>query len=736
MKQKIVFLILIITFALSACTKSETYTVSFNTQGGTEITEIVVESGAVIGFPEQPEKDAYIFDGWFTDTIYSKPYDFSEPVTKNITLYAKWLADSTIQINRMDLDAAQINISEDMILSSKIELPKTGEIHGSSITWISDDPGVITSGGIVLHPPMGSDSITVTLTAKLNYELESKNYDFELEVMPMNEINIIESTSLPFTNVTSEFEVFSGNLMTYYGENSSIPYVDVQEFLQLLDGFLHYEDLEFTYLNEIMTIAYEAEFDIEDEFGNVIDTEIESFLMTIDFDLNTVTVDRLGFFDYYVYETATEYGAGITYLDSYVEPGDSITFELTPYRFDLVIDNDKYLFPFHIANLLFTSGSYYNVYFNGNSYTGIYAFPDPSDTSGSTEDGIAFNTIKNSSYNGLDIPADLIVATYDMLAFTLDYFFGLKEERGIQTHYDLLKIYNNTMLNGTTRGLSDGIFRFVTKTMDDLHSSHHFPGYYEPKNFNIPLTNIAQVGASVRRWYETLWDVQEVLATTYPTNTDNLPPNYRIIDGGKTAVIYLDGFHTATVENPDGKDSNKYMRETLDSIFAESMSIENIVIDLSYNTGGNLGALLRVLGYMTEDPIEMSYMNPLDGSRVTYFANIDTVAYTEINWFFLTSKVTFSAANLMASIGQHMGFATIIGTQSGGGASSITPVVLPDGSFFHMSSLNVLSYREGNEIDGYTYYSIEHGVTPDYILEVEFVQSNAKIIEAIYQILD
>jgi carboxyl-terminal processing protease len=636
----------------------------------------------------------------------------------------------------MDLDAAQIDISEEMIISSKIDLPKLGELHGSTITWTSKDPQVITNGGIVLHPTIGSDSVTVTLTAKLNYELETKNYDFEIEVAPISEIIISDSTSLPFSNVTSEFNVDSGHLMTYFGENSSIPYVDVQEFLQLLDGFLYYEDLELTYMNEIMTIAYEAEFDIEDEFGNIIDTETESFLMTIDFNLNTITVDQLGFFDYYVYETATEYGAGITYLDSYVEEGQSVTFELSPYRFDLVIHDGKYLFPFHIANLLFTGGSYYNVYFNGNNYTGIYAFPDPSDTVGSTEDGIAFNTIKTSSYNGLDIPADLIVATYDMLAFTLDYFFGLKEERGTVTHYDLLKPYNNTMLNGTTDGLSDGIFRFVTKTLDDLHSSHHFPGYYELKTTKFELTNIAQVGPSVRRWYETLWDVQEVLQTTYPTNTDNLPPNYRIIDGGKTAIIYLDGFHTATVEDPDGEDSNKYMRETLDSIFAESMNIENIVVDLSYNTGGNLGALLRVLGYMTEDPIEMSYLNPLDGSRVTYFAEIDTVAYTEINWFFLTSKVTFSAANLMASIGQQMGFATIIGTQSGGGASSIIPVVLPDGSFFHMSSLNVLSYREGNDIDGYTYYSIEHGITPDYVLEVEFIQTDTKIIEAINNILN
>src|SRR5690606_24633008 len=126
-----------------------------------------------------------------------------------------------------------------------------------------------------------------------------------------------------------------------------------------------------------------------------------------------------------------------------------------------------------------------------------------------------------------------------------------------------------------------------------------------------------------------------------------------------------DGFYTVTVEDPDGDDSDRFMKETLQKIFAANPNVENIVVDLSYNTGGNLGALLRVLGYMTEMPIEMSYMNPTDGSNVTYFVDVETEAYDEVNWFIMTSKVTFSAANLMTSIAQHMGFATIIGTQSG-----------------------------------------------------------------------
>ncbi|MDV7399915.1 S41 family peptidase, partial [Arthrospira platensis SPKY1] len=109
---------------------------------------------------------------------------------------------------------------------------------------------------------------------------------------------------------------------------------------------------------------------------------------------------------------------------------------------------------------------------------------------------------------------------------------------------------------------------------------------------------------------------------------------------------------------------------------------------------------------MTEQPIEMHYQNPTEGSRVSYFVEVETNAYENINWFILTSRVTFSAANLMTSIAKQQGFATIIGTTSGGGASSITPIVLPNGAFYTMSSLNVLSYRTGSDEDGWTYYSI------------------------------
>lgn len=266
-----------------------------------------------------------------------------------------------------------------------------------------------------------------------------------------------------------------------------------------------------------------------------------------------------------------------------------------------------------------------------------------------------------------------------------------------------------------------------------------------------------------------MWAIQDAIEARWGAGKD--PESYRILEDGKTAVIYLDGFVTATsaelLEDPNAFDSDIYFQETLDAIFEKAPHVENIVVDLSYNTGGNLGALLRVLGYITDQPIQMSYQDPLEGANDTYFAVVENYRYDkdsrgnyildsegnrqiskdangnniivapreDINWFFLTSKVTFSAANLMTAIGKNQGFATIIGTTSGGGASSITPISLPNGTYVSVSSNNVLSIRIDNGDGTYTYQSIEHGITPDYELAVADTQNDAKIAEVIARAL-
>ena len=69
---------------------SVTYTVTYQTNGGSEIKKVSVNKNAVLTQPKAPEKEGYKFDGWYTDKELTTVYDFDTKVTKSFTLYAKW----------------------------------------------------------------------------------------------------------------------------------------------------------------------------------------------------------------------------------------------------------------------------------------------------------------------------------------------------------------------------------------------------------------------------------------------------------------------------------------------------------------------------------------------------------------------------------------------------------------------------------------------------------------------
>lgn len=65
-------------------------TVRFEANGGSAVAAQSVKSGAKAAAPAAPVRAGYTFQGWFTDSACTKAYDFSVPVTADLTLYAGW----------------------------------------------------------------------------------------------------------------------------------------------------------------------------------------------------------------------------------------------------------------------------------------------------------------------------------------------------------------------------------------------------------------------------------------------------------------------------------------------------------------------------------------------------------------------------------------------------------------------------------------------------------------------
>lgn len=78
-----------------------TFDLNYDTGTGSNVytTQDVIYGEAAVK-PDDPARDGWIFGGWYTESGCENPYDFSTPVTDNITLYAKWARNTyTVTFN-------------------------------------------------------------------------------------------------------------------------------------------------------------------------------------------------------------------------------------------------------------------------------------------------------------------------------------------------------------------------------------------------------------------------------------------------------------------------------------------------------------------------------------------------------------------------------------------------------------------------------------------------------------
>jgi len=65
------------------------YTVKFNIDNVTYASKIVLPD-ALTAAPEV-EQEGKVLDGWYKSATYAEKFNFSTPITGDITLYARWV---------------------------------------------------------------------------------------------------------------------------------------------------------------------------------------------------------------------------------------------------------------------------------------------------------------------------------------------------------------------------------------------------------------------------------------------------------------------------------------------------------------------------------------------------------------------------------------------------------------------------------------------------------------------
>ena len=81
------FVVLVLIFSLVQCTQS--YSVTFDTDGGNEIPAVSVNKDDTVARPQNPTKNGFTFAYW---ELAGEEFDFSQPITVDIKLKAIWEA--------------------------------------------------------------------------------------------------------------------------------------------------------------------------------------------------------------------------------------------------------------------------------------------------------------------------------------------------------------------------------------------------------------------------------------------------------------------------------------------------------------------------------------------------------------------------------------------------------------------------------------------------------------------
>ncbi len=555
----------------------------------------------------------------------------------------------------------------------------------------------LSDEGAVTQPHYYTGGVDVDIEVTLIDGDESLNRILNVSIIPLQESEIIDTRTLDFNNLATEYLLDDTTLEVHYTIENGLPYVDVKAFIDLLDGGTQQGAIDKDSMTidvedgvMIIEVFYEADEEDYDE-GEMPADEDTLYTFTIDFNNNEATISEFNFFSTFTESTQTDFGSGLSVYDFEEQAGEPVTFDFESYQLELINDETLgQLIPLQLANLFF-SGQMFDVYYNGDVLYGFDTYQRNNST--------IQNTLLDSSYNTQGLSDAKQTKTYNYLTFTFDYFYGLKEDQAVETYYDVFDA-DDLITGGTSH--YNAIFE-TTYGLDDLHTSYLMSGLYAP-NFE-PQLEFGHLGSRSRNFHLTWGDIEEM----------GLCARDEVIfyDNNRVALVPIAGFDENT-----GDEFAAMMDEV-----NNTAGVEKVIVDLSCNTGGIVGGMIQVLGHMTNDEIPLHYMNPTDGATSTYWYESEADANEDYDFYILSSPITYSAGNMMVNVAKEMGIATIIGEDSAGGAASIRTNILPSGAIIIMSSTSVSANSD--------YESTEMGIEVDISIPLSDFLDEDALLDAV-----
>jgi uncharacterized repeat protein (TIGR02543 family) len=204
------------------------FEITFNSNGGTSISNIRSDFNAIIVSPTAPIRVGHNFDGWYESINFTgTAFEFTTMPAQNITLYAKWNANSyTISFDSNGgSQVAAITQSFGTNINAPVSPNRQGyELIGWFATSTSETPYEFTtmeSENILLTARWRINQYTISFESRAGSSVESITLDYDSSiVMPTNPTRQGYNFQGWYTNseLTNEFNLTrmpANNLVLY-----------------------------------------------------------------------------------------------------------------------------------------------------------------------------------------------------------------------------------------------------------------------------------------------------------------------------------------------------------------------------------------------------------------------------------------------------------------------------------------------------------------------------------------
>lgn len=236
--------------------------VTFETGEGSAIEDVYVLAYSFISVPEDPEREGYIFDGWYKEKTYNNSWNFNtDKIVDDTVLYAKWAKRYTVTF----ID--EVNGVEDIVRYVKegatlTDVPTLPTRDGEYGEW---DRQVFTDihSDIIVHSVYTPRTYTVRFVyldsdGKTQIEIGSftgVTHGEDLGVTQAERINEIVSTSVPeynadgnkhfagwdtsFNHIVSDLTVTAVYVLNSYEVTFDLNYQTEDTVYAISDGVTH-----------------------------------------------------------------------------------------------------------------------------------------------------------------------------------------------------------------------------------------------------------------------------------------------------------------------------------------------------------------------------------------------------------------------------------------------------------------------------------------------------------------